>query len=136
MGRVVLFDRAEKILANEAWDAWVKANKTTGRRAIQRATPVDLGGLKGSVNYRILPRRGPLGTDVLRYETKAHYAASVHQGHGEIVPVNASVLSWLNRLTGERVFAMRVGPLAANPFIVNGLRSIGLRVKQNGTIVK
>lgn len=129
MSRVEFRDDAAERVAKIAWNTWIKNNRTDVRRAVQQETPVDLGGLKGSVNTRVLAKEGPLGTDVLRVEANAEYAAPVHQGHGFIYPKNASVLSWLNRLTGERVFAKFVRPVKGRPFILNGLKKLGLRTK-------
>lgn len=131
MSRVEFRDDAAERVAKIAWNTWIKNNRTDVRRAVQDKTPVDLGGLKGSVNTRVMAKEGPLGTDVLRVEANAEYAAPVHQGHGLITPKNASVLSWLDRLTGQRVFAKFVRPVKGRPFILDGLRQLGLRVKKN-----
>jgi len=113
----------EKV-ANIAWDQWYADNAADLRKAVQAETPVDQGGLRGSVNVsRTGKRQAELFAD-------ASYAVVVHEGHGVILPRKpGGVLTWIDRLTGQRVFTKRVGPVAANRYLVRGARRFGLRVQ-------
>lgn len=107
---------------------WCATRRGIVRTAVQAESPVDLGGLKGSVNTVIMSDVG--GVPKLRVIITARYALPVIKGHGEIRPRNpGGVLTWLDRLTGERVFARKVRAVAANPFVTRGLSNVGLRVR-------
>lgn len=111
-------------VADIAWEQWYASNATELRRTVQAETPVDHGGLRGSVNVR---RSGDREAQLF---ADASYAVVVHEGHGVILPRKpGGVLTWLDRLTGERVFTRRVGPVKANPYLVRGMRRYGLRVQ-------
>lgn len=110
-------------VADVAWDAWWTRSSGELRRVAQAETPVDYGGLRGSVNVK----KGPRSTGGQLY-ADASYAVVVHEGHGEILPRRSGgVLSWLDRLTGDRVFARRVGPVAANTFLIRACKVFGLK---------
>lgn len=123
----VVFDLDYDLIAEIAFDEWWQTQSSELRKVVQATTPVDLGGLKGSVNVkRTGPKTGELYAD-------ASYAVVVHEGHGVILPRKpGGVLSWLDKLTGDRVFAKRVGPVAANPYLVRGAQRFGLRVTSLG----
>lgn len=129
MSKLVWKTDANRIAANIAWNNWLANNAGSVRKSIQANTPLDLGGLRGSGNYKLIPG-GKLGTKIMRYVHRAHYAMSVHEGHGEILPVNGKVLTWLDKLTGKRVFVTRVGPTKPRPWITSTLRQLGLRVRK------
>jgi hypothetical protein len=121
MSRVELDANA---IADVAWDNWwAGPGPAELRRITQSETPVDYGGLRGSVNTKKGPRKtgGQLYAD-------SSYSVPVHEGHGEILPRKpGGVLSWLDRLTGDRVFVRRVGPVAANTYLIRGCIRFGLK---------
>ena len=70
---------------------------------------VDTGRLRTSLQVVLTPEPSVrVGTDV-------EYARYVHEGRGEVVPVNARVLHWVGP-TGA-VFAKRSRPYGGNPFL-------------------
>ena len=112
-------------VAEIAFDQWYRTQSGPLRRAIQDETPVGQGGLKGSVNVRRVP-----GKREAQAYADASYAVVVHEGHGVIVPRKpGGVLTWLDKLTGKRVYTRRVGPVAPNPYLVRGAQRFGLTVR-------
>jgi hypothetical protein len=86
---------------------------------IAKATvPVDTGRLKNthveSVDDEGSRLRG-------RVAALADYALAVHNGHKEIVPVNANVLVF--RVGGRLVYAKRVKATKGQPWLVNALKT-------------
>lgn len=117
------FDRVADIAYNE----WESRNARPLVETVKNDTPVDKGDLRASIRYvRDQGKRG--GT----LEAGTDHALIVHTGHGEILPRKpGGVLTWLDKLTGQRVFTRRVGPVPANPYLVRGARRFGLRVQSD-----
>lgn len=86
----------------------------------KRRCPVDQGRLRQSIRYEMgVDGRGlyaRCGTDV-------EYAQAVHDGHGEIVPVNAKVLHFFTK-DGTEIFTLRVAPTKGVPFLKDALADI------------
>lgn len=101
-----------------------------GRSLVQKATrlvsgakrrcPVDEGRLRDSIRYEI----GKDGKGLFaRCGTDVEYAAAVHDGHGPIEPVNASVLHFFTK-DGTEIFTLYVAPTAGVPFLKDALNDI------------
>lgn len=84
----------------------------------QVTVPVDLGRLKNGHKERIEDEGSRLRGTVYN---ETEYAMSVHQGHKEIVPVEANVLVF--RVNGQLVFAKKVKATKGNPWLVNALKA-------------
>lgn len=80
--------------------------------------PVRDGTLRASIGPPKVSQSG-IATTI---EVKAHaeHAYVVHEGRGEIRPVNAKVLRWEG--PNGVVFAMRSGPVKPNPYMDRGLK--------------
>lgn len=113
-------------IADKAWDGWYDRHSGPLRQSVQAVTPVDKGGLKGGVEVI-------KGFDhTAKVRTRTRYAMFVIRGHGTIYPKKpGGVLTWLDKLTGKRVYAKKVRPVAANNFLAKGCRNYGLRVVEH-----
>lgn len=93
-----------------------------GQLVVNRARvecPVDTGRLRQSINSVIFR----LGTIVgVRVGTDVNYAATVHNGHKEIKPVNGKVLHF--KVGGKDVFVTRVRATAGVPFLSRAIRAV------------
>jgi len=82
------------------------------RSNLQNNGSVVRGQLLASI--KILDRLGDLDAVV---GSDLEYAYWVENGRGIVEPVNAKVLHWVDKVTGEDVFAMRSGPSEPMPFL-------------------
>lgn len=107
-------------------------------RSMGIGSKVGHGALAGSHVVELADRGG---SPVVRIGSRLPYAIFVHEGHGVILPVRASILRWpaINqgagysggRYQGRRrykagaqsgyVFARRVGPVAGRPWLAEAL---------------
>lgn len=116
-------------IARDAWENHIE--DTLGPavvEAVREEAPVLTGKLLNSTVRTNVALGGGNGLPVLRVESTEPYSGVVHDGRGEVRPVSAKVLHWFDVISGEEVFTMRAGPVAPNPYIVRGLRNLGLRV--------
>lgn len=114
---------AEKIY-DGVWAQWVAQGGPALVAAAREEVGVDSGDLRDSIEFRPTGRwRGQLIATAPN--------AVVHmEGHGVIRPKDPDgVLSWLDKMSGDRVFAKSVRAVAGNPFLINAARKIGLRVR-------
>lgn len=88
-----------------------------------RRAPFDSGGLIDSV--RVVPTKVQGTTISGGYGAFIYYAYWVEYGRGPIRPVRARILSWIDRWSGERKFAMYVGPKGPRPFLEPTIQRIG-----------
>lgn len=93
------------------------------RRAVneaKRRCPVDTGLLRSSITGAVTVSAtrvtGRIGTNV-------QYARYVHDGRGPIVPRRRRFLRFKPKGSNTFVYARRVGPQPANPFLLEGLRA-------------
>ena len=130
MASVRFFDTAKRDIAAEGWDSWVANNKGAVRAVTQAASPVDKGGLKGGHNVSLEPG-GPLNTRKLRVTASARYADIVALGSRphDINAKPGGVLSWLDKLSGDRRYAKKVRHPGTRPtwWMVEALQAQGLR---------
>lgn len=91
-----------------------------------RLVPVDTGTLKNSIAYEPVERVGVAERRVT-VGSQIEYAPYVHEGTGiygplrrPIVPVTASVLSWVGR-DGRRVFARSVRGMRPRRFLADAV---------------
>lgn len=87
-----------------------------------RRKPFDTGELAGSI--KVLPVIVSGGTIKGGYGTKLFYAYFVERGRGWVFPIRAKMLSWIDRSTGQRVFAKSARPAAARPFLEPSSRQL------------
>jgi len=118
-----------RIVAQSAWDAWRRENEPKIVAAIRAEAPVDTGQLKSSVRVSPSGETVPPGLPVLRAEAVTDYAYIQHEGRGVVRPVNARVLRWFDKVTGQKVFAMKSGPVKPNRFIIRALEGLGLKTR-------
>ena len=87
-------------------------------------TPVDTGVLKQQTRLDPGFRRIASGY-LFTFRAMPYWGVFVHEGHGVIVPVKAKMLRWINK-AGTVVFAKRVKPVAANPYMYRTFLRAGL----------
>lgn len=87
-------------------------------------TPVDTGVLRQQT--RVDPIRKVAGGYLIKFRAMPYWGVFVQLGHGVIVPVKAKALRWINK-AGTVVFARRVKPVAANPYMYRTFVRAGLR---------
>jgi len=114
----------EEGIANHVWVLWAKTGGPALVTAARAEVGVDTGELRDSIEFR--------STGLLRGKLTATADSAVvhHEGHGVITPKNPDgVLSWLNKMSGDRVYAKSVRAVEGNPFLLNAARKLGLRVR-------
>lgn len=124
--------RVRREAATIAWSAHLPVLERRVRESVAAESPVDTGAMQSAISasgVKRLPGAGPLGLAGLRVDAQTDYSYIVHEGRGEVRPVNAKALHWINRL-GDHVFAQKSKAVPPNRFIVRGLQKIGLRVKR------
>lgn len=60
-------------------------------------------------------------------------AGFIEFGHGDIYPVNAKALHWIDYATGTDVFTKHVGPLAGNPWQARAQPEVDALVAYEGS---
>lgn len=113
----------------EAFAGWETEASPVAVRFVAQAAPNDTGALFGSHRWETTgATSGKIVADAPT-ETRAHgfdsYAGIVHEGRGPIVAKPGSVLSFLSRVSGDRVFTRRVGPAAPNRWMLRGATDAG-----------
>jgi hypothetical protein len=127
MGEIVLpnVDR----FAAKAMNAWIAKNRAPLVQSVRSVTPVDKGGLKGSVSSVVLVEAG---RPVLRVQATARYAAAVDAGaQPHVIRAKpGGVLAFLDRLGNQR-FAKSVNHPGNEPrrFMRRGFEKFGLTVR-------
>jgi hypothetical protein len=124
MARVTIDDAAVEAFKAELADAYYRENYTQLITVMRGEAPKDTGLLRASGSIDP-PRRVP-GAFLLRFRFVAPYAVFVHEGHGWIFPKAAKALRWVTK-QGVVVFASKVRPLAARPYLFTGFRRMGFR---------
>jgi len=96
----------------------------------RRRAPRDTGALANSITARVT-RRGSVSVGTV--SVGAPYGRYVHDGTGiygrrgaMIRPRRAQFLSWVDRGTGNRVYARQVRGVPARPFLTDALAAVGL----------
>jgi hypothetical protein len=92
--------------------------------AMRAAAPFDTG--LTSISHLVDRPKRIAGGFLIRFRVATSYAIYPHQGHGEIRPVRGKALRWVNK-QGVVVFARRVRPVAANPWLYRAFARVGLR---------
>lgn len=86
----------------------------------KRRCPVDTGRLRQSIRYRIGQDGKGLYAEV---GSDLEYAAAVHNGHGDITPVNGRFLHFFAK-DGTEVFTLHVRATKGVPFLKDALQDI------------
>ena len=111
-------------LYSDVWDRWARTGGPALEEAARDEVGVDTRELQASISFR---RTGPRSGEL---RATATHAVVHHEGHGEIRPKSPDgVLTWLDKFSGNRVFAKVVGPVKANPYLINAARRLGLRIR-------
>lgn len=108
--------RAQIISGPEVKGRAQRTQERVYQRAI-RTAPKRSGNL--ARKHRKLPLRVTPNGYVGEVENTARYANIVHEGRGPIVPRRARALRF--RIRGRLVFARRVGPAKAQPWLRNAM---------------
>lgn len=87
-------------------------------------TPVDTGVLRQQTRVDTGVRK-VAGGYLIRFRALPYWGVFVQRGHGVIVPVKAKALRWINK-AGAVVFAKRVKPVPANPYMYRTFVKAGL----------
>lgn len=126
------FDSAYAIVRQELIavmeDTSAEGVRLTVQNLIPLRAPFGSQALERSV--RVIPARVQGDTISGGYGAFIHYAYWVEHGRGPIRPVRARVLSWIDRYSGERKYAMYVGPARPRPFLkptIPGMSEYGNR---------
>lgn len=122
MARVELHPKILDIVADRAMNQWLDQNGPKLVRYAKQEAPRDTGHLRSLIRLVRRPgRRAELRSD-------ASYSAAVHDGHREIVPVNAKVLRFTVK-GGAVVFTRRVRAMPGNPFLTRAATKFGLKLR-------
>ena len=124
MARVTVDAQVVEALKDELAEAYYRRNYATLISTMRQEAPKDTGLLRASGS--IDPPRRVKGGYLLRFRFVAPYAWFVHEGHGVIVPKTARALRWVTK-QGVVVFAQRVRPVKARPWLFTGFRRLGFR---------
>lgn len=81
------------------------------RSNLQNNTSIVTGNLQSTIKIQ---SEGDLEASV---GTTEFYAVYVEYGRGIVLPVKAKMLSWIDKYTGERVFAFKAGEAPPRPFL-------------------
>lgn len=124
MARVTIDPVARDALIEEMAYEYAATVAPKVLNVMQLEAPIDTGALRrsGKVDR---PRR--VGKSwVIRFRFKEYYAIYVHQGRGEIRPVRAKALRWVNK-AGVVVFAAKARAVPENPFMWRAWQRIGFK---------
>lgn len=94
-----------------------------GRQVLNRAIetcPVETGRMRSDHTMELILSGG---SPAVRVGVNTEYAEWVHEGRGPIVPVRAKVLRFRPKGSGVYVFAHRVGPAKAQPWLREALEA-------------
>jgi len=89
-------------------------------RSMGIGTKVGTGQLAGSLVVEAIMVDGQ---PAIRIGSRLPYAIYVHEGHGVILPRNGRFLAWPNPRGPGYIFARRVGPYPAKPFLREALQA-------------
>lgn len=79
--------------------------------------PVKIGNLRAGIGPPVVKQTGT--STVVEVKSHAEYSVPVHEGRGEVVPINAKVLRWDG--PNGVVFAMRSRATKPNPYMYRAL---------------
>lgn len=92
------------------------------KEVMRQEAPIDTGLLRAS-HSADPPRKTDRGW-AIRFRAEVFYAIIQHEGRGEVRPVRAKALRWVNK-AGVVVFAQRSGPVAENPWLYRAFIRLG-----------
>lgn len=121
------FGLADQVVKDELTRAIQAVSKQGVTLAVNlvnaRRKPFDSGQLAGSI--KVLPVKISSTTIEGGYGTSLFYAYFVERGRGWVFPIRARMLSWIDRSSGKRVFAMSARPSSPKPFMEPSSRQLG-----------
>ena len=109
-------DRATTFLSSlDEFSALCDSIVAEARSNLQNNLSVVTGELLGSI--AVISIKNEDGDAHALIGTESEYAWYVEMGRGPVEPVTATVLHWIDKYTGEDVFATHAGPAEPRPFL-------------------